>query len=428
MSKPSRRSAAPWCVLVIAFLGIAIPCIFSSRIATPEVVDERVFHYPTVLGFVQAFPTLDLGTYKSATTPLYHLLLMLAAFLVGDGLIQLRFVTALISLTGLLIAFGLLRRKCAAAGVNGTGTSLYFSLLILASAYFIGSAVRLSTDNAAFTCLLLSLFFLLPRPLTMGNRWLAALFAAAAALTRQTHAWLIGAYLMAAVFTLRSHRAERSAAGIAGLLLPALVPLVSLGALFLVWRGFVPPAFAYHLDKTMNWEVPVYVASLFGVYGVFFWGSAGSLLADRRRLWWVLAGVLGLCAVYLLLFPVSNAYYGTDLKWQRGGVLWRVAAALPNVGGTALVYWLWFPLGVFSLCIACRHLVRNGEALLVVCFLFWIVANMANFRTYQKYYEPFVLFFLGYLLCTLPFDRWYRRLGPGALVVLLLAVSVLRTF
>ncbi len=419
---PRKSRVAPFLVLALVFIGLAVPLVLGPDRGVFDARDERLFHYPTIQAFAQQWPRLDLSHYPAATTPFYHICMMLAGFVVGAEATHLRLASLVLSLACLLVAYaGILRR-------GGIAWALLISGLLAASPYFLGSAVRLSTDNAALLFAFTALLLLAPGIRTPRRALVTSLAVLLAILTRQIYAWLLGAYVLAALEALPGP-ARAALRTLAGRLWPGLLPLAGLAGFLLLWRGLTPPAFAVHVAQGLNPEVLVYVVSLVGLYGSFFGGWFWQMVRERPIRPWVGAIILALAALILLALPVSNEYPLADKTLaDRGGALWLVAVRLPMLGPSALVFWVLLPLGLFYLFILARDLAARGELLWGFCFLLWLLANLTGTRVYQKYYEPFLIFWLGYALAVVPARRRWFWLGPVALLAGQAAVTLVRFF
>ena len=185
-SNLANRQNRPWVAgLCTAFMAFTGPLLLRDVVVFDD-VDERLFHLPVIQQFSGQFPLPDLSDYPSATTPLYHLAMSLVAVVFGDGLDGLRFANLLISLGALVVAWRVL------AHWGSSGFATLFAGALAASPYFIGPSIRLSTDNAALLAVFAAIALMAPdraRPKPAG--WATA----AAVLTRQLHAWLIGVML-----------------------------------------------------------------------------------------------------------------------------------------------------------------------------------------------------------------------------------------
>jgi len=143
-----------------------------------------------------------------------------------------------------------------------------------------------------------------------------------------------------------------------------------------------------------------------------------------------LALLMGFAIGYLLLHPVYNLYLVIDESFgDRGGALWLIVSRLPNFLDSSIVFWVLFPIGLACLYIMALHLASRHEYLMIICFSLWLVANMANVRTYQKYYDPFILFSMGYVMVTLKTEgEKYYWVGPVLLLVGFIGTTIVRFF
>jgi hypothetical protein len=413
---PSLARVLPYILLLVVFLVVTIPLILKPGLDVFDSDDETNWHYPTILRFTDQIPHVDLADYPSATTPLYHLVMASVSLVCGSNVVGLRLVSSLISLACLLLVYGHFSRRGPIPG------ALYFALLFFLSPYFIGPAVRLSTDNMALGLAILSILAMDIGQPDLRRSLLTNVLVLLTVLTRQLYAWLIGAYVFT-VFLGRRYR--RSIADWATSLLPVLIPMAG-GAFFVIlWKGLAPPEFSVqHTALALNWDAPVYAVSLLGLYGSFFasWyfvlykGGTGKVFA-------IVVPVV-VAIVYLALHPVSGVYD----KTTRGGALWLVASALPELFSSSIVYWVLFPIGLFCTILMIRYLALRRDYVMSVCFVLWMMANMVNNQTIQKYYEPLILFFLGHAMVSLRSGKWYSWIGPCVLLAVLAAVDLVRFF
>ena len=408
-SPPFNRHSVPWAYIFLTFvlLAFAVPFIMHPDLHTSDARDERSFHYPTVLFFLERFPQLDLVHYRSATTPLYHILLALSSFIVSDDIIPLRFVNLLFSLAVILLVYLYFTNRGA-----GIRLALYFTSLLMLSTYFIGPATRLLTDNLALFFALLAIY-LLDTPHGIRKPWLICFVILCAIWTRQNYAWLIGSYLIICalrtwpVFGLHNELLQngslrmRSRRFLAASL-PASVPTLGLGLFLVLWGGLTPPRVGVHAAigenaEGLNVDAPVFIMALVGFYGLFFSAWLFRIYQSQHRNLLPVLVVIALSAGVLLLHPVSNEYPIVDKSLgDRGGVLWALAARTPQIFSTAALFWFLLPLGLLSFYTLGRYLLARRDYVVPVNFALWSLAMMISSRTYQKYYEPFILFIFGY--------------------------------
>ena len=180
---------------MLVFLLLTMPLVADRRLDVYDDRDERYFHYPTTLAFVEQFPQLNLADYRSASTPLYYVLLAPLTFVVGSGVVPLRAANAAMGLACLLAVYAILARR------GGALRALLFSAIFMMSPYFLGPAIRLSTDNLSLLFALLALAMTGRQrredKATGCTRGLSAnVLILLSILTRQIYAWLVGVYAL----------------------------------------------------------------------------------------------------------------------------------------------------------------------------------------------------------------------------------------
>jgi len=405
----------PYICLSAVFFALVIPLILKPEIDIYDARDETSFHYKTVKGFIDQFPHLDLVNYRSATTPLYHFVMTLSSFVVGPELIRLRVVNAFLSLACLLTIFMYLFRRGRILKAS------YFTVLFLSSPYFIGPAIRLSTDNPALLLAVLSLFVLDRVEVSRRNSLAAAILVLLTILTRQVYAWLIGAYFFVC---LRDYQGNRFVWASFVKALFACIPVLGFLPFLLLWNGLTPPEFAKHTAVHLNWDAPVYIVALLGFFGSFFLFWFLKLFREMPRKALVVMSLLLVAAACLMVHPVSNIYD----RSMRGGPLWLLASHLPTVFSCSIVFWGLFPLGLAFLYLMTRYLWARGDRVVVVGYFLWLLFSLINIRTYQKYYEPFTIFYMGYALMPIKVEKSYHWILPSVLLLGLMGIGFQRFF
>ncbi len=393
MAELDANRWGPVAVMVV-FAGVCAPLLGRDQIVFDD-LDERLFHLPTIQQFMVQFPQPDLVDYPSATTPLYHLLMAGVGLVLGDGIGGLRGANLVLSLLALWSAIW--------AMGHGTRAALMAVPLAL-SPYFVGPAIRLSTDNAALLGVFLTLGLLVrdpERPLGTG------IAAAATVMTRQIHAWVLGLLLLRAI----QGRTRRHWVGLA---LPGLM----LAGAITTWGALTPPAFARGHSSGLNSHTLVFAVSMFGLYGPFLVGWLGPAAWSHR------GRVAGAAAAAVLgLGFLTMPYVEDPNRW--GGAVWQLAARSPELLDVPLSFWVLVPIGAGVLA-AIGSSSRQG-AFLVLAVGLWLVVNLASARAYQKYYDPMTLFVLG--MAIQPLRGWRLAwVGPGLLSVGLGVVSLIRFY
>ncbi len=405
--------------MLAVVLPVALRGLLRGDLDIYDTRDEQLFHHPTVQAFAQALPTPDLSDYPSATAPLYHLLLAPLAALSGDSLLLLRLATLALSCLALVGGAALLARQAPAEDAPTPTWGLALLLLPVGlSPYFLGPAVRLSTDGAALSFVVLALLALdraRDRDLAIGPLLLAVAAATAAVLTRQVHGWLVGLLLLAVAAQPGLPPARRAVGATL-----ALVPALALLPLALLWGGLTPPSFDEH-QAGLNPAVLQTELALLGALALPLAPWLLRILGARAAL---VAGGVGLATAALLfgLFPLP--WVEDPLRY--GGSLWRISQRFPDLLGTTAPFWLLLPLGVVALAAVLHQGWRRRDLLPGATLVLFMVANIASARAYQKYYEPLLLLVLGWVIArAAPAPRWWWT-GPALLALAWAAVATAR--
>ena len=393
-----------WC-------AVLLPAIFIGGIEIFDDLDERLFHLPTIQAFASELPWPSLSDYQSATTPLYHLVLSPVAAVSDSNISALRLVNLLISGCTLAIVGAALARW------GSDRSALLGMLLVGASPYFVGPAIRLSTDNAA----LLSVFLVLMLTHPNGSRraGLAAMFATAAVLTRQLHLWLMVPLLYAAW---SSERNLKQWIAWSALPVLALIPFV------VTWGALTPPQFADGHQRGINANALVMFLGVLGAHSVCAapW-MIRTLRSKSVRLW--VPGVVALCWAFLS----HHSMPWVDDPNRIGGALWTLSKGVPEILGVPLTFWLTVPLGALMLLALVGHPIRNHGRFIAICAIAFVIANLMSGRAYQKYYDPMSLFFAAALIQGQPeFEHtWLNRAAwalPVLWVIALAGMSTIRIY
>jgi hypothetical protein len=418
----------PYLVAIAALRGLtaALPIFHAS--------DERVYHLPLIHRFAAQLPFPDIGNYRAAQTPLFHLLLAYAGKVIGYQVWRLRLVEVVISYLAALALYLLLIRRRRLE----QRTALALSLLFALSPYVYGSSFRVLTDNLALLLVILSLERLerFRESGALGPFAVGAASAAAAVLTRQSMAFMFGVAALYALVTPRvSPRA--SPIGTAARAIPILaLAAAPVAALFAVWHGLVPPGgdpascglcpAVAGKGQTAQGHLVVQSSELalatIGLYGaVLFAPQALSALRRGRTpaltksqtIAPVAAAAAGI--LLLLLFAARPGV-------QDAGYLWRIASHLPTLDGSSLLFWALVPLGSLTVYLRLHHRPANVAALIFfACFL---SSTLVYRLALQKYVDPLAL--LGLLLTVRRADFPTRRslLGAAALALGFIAYTL----
>jgi hypothetical protein len=265
----------------------------------------------------------------------------------GDELWRLRLVQVLISYGLALAVFALLHRRLAL----GQGQSLALSLLFVLSPYVCGTSFRLMTDNLAllFSVLAIDRLERFRERHRLGQFGLACACVAAAVLTRQSTAFMLGVaglYALGARIPVPVRALAAAALGLAAI--PA-------AALFLNWHGLVPPggdpsscglcpagrAGAGATQGQLTTATLELTLATIGLYGAVLFAPLfvhGARRARRELIRRSRAPLIGAGAGALLLLVRPAAPGG-----HAAGVIWNAAQRFPAVHGSSILFWALVP-------------------------------------------------------------------------------------
>ncbi len=381
--------------LCLLFALLVWPVIAWQGGGTSEAGDQGEFHEPTVRAISSHWPSIELDQYRTATAPGYHLALATVARWLDDR-------TATLQVVGSLFGLGLLVSVFVPASrALGPGAAVALILPLVCSKFVLGSAIWMTTDNAALWFVWLALSGAVLYEATPGRvaRW--SLWATLAVLVRQIHLWVAAPVWLAAISIspaggwisrlLEDRRQPRFSWKRWLPVVPALLgPLAVLAMLVAAWGGLVPPLFQRAHVGGQNPVTLLVALSLFGAFGVFFlpaFASWRELTRPDRPMWLAILAGLG---VSLLWTSERNVAAGC---W--GGPIWRVAAVMPTIAGRSVVFVPLACLGAAVLLSAWRALRRAGRVkqggLLFLSLIGWAVTQSMNHGAWQRYCEPVVL-------------------------------------
>lgn len=392
-------------------IGGAVSCVYlllmlpvvmgDSRGATDYAHDETKYHLPTIHNIAEHWPSLDIvGDLLTATPPGYHYVLagLQRKFSVSDhGLVV---INAAVSLLVILVIYHHLTRYV------GGWKSLALISPLLFSNYFLKSSCYLGTDNAALLFVVLSLNALLRSSSSTMASLASGAWAFFATTIRQNNVWLAAPIIArAALKFLPGHKCLHTDRRMRDVViaLAAVVPMAALVAFLAIrWRGLTPPMYQGR-HTTISLMPALFALSMLGAFGVLYLP-----LLDRKFLAETLfnrrALMLAVVAAVFAVLPNSN-YDSTFEVGRRGGVLWSIAARLPEVANRSIVF---PPLAVAGamtlLCVfqLARRVNCSQEVfLLFIAGFAWAAAQCPNRIVAQRYFEPMALLFLAYLFASL---------------------------
>jgi hypothetical protein len=381
-----ERLAPP--LLAVPFLiGIAVLKGLTVEIDTFHGSDAALYQLPTIL---QLREGLDFSDYRSAQTPLFHLVMAGWGKLVGFELWKLRLLNVAISYGAALALLRLLRRTTSLGPVSAFALTLTFAL----SPYFFGASFTLLTDNLAILFALLALERVQRywRDGSLATFAIGCLWICGAVLTRQSFLWLVLVAGVVLALRERSTLARLTAGG--ALLGLALAPLA---ALAIEWNGLVPPSAdpascGLCTDRpgfgrdTLSLRTVGFTVALLGLYATILLGPRVARGAARVN--WRLAGAGAAAGVALLLISPLE-YKPIGVQPGDAGYLWQLSKHLPTVLGSSLLFWAAVPLGAAAAALLARRASWTSlGTLYLACFL---AVALPVALVYQKYFDPFAL-------------------------------------
>jgi hypothetical protein len=297
----------------------------------------------------------------------------------------------------------------------------YLILPLLFSYYFLGSAIWVSTDNAAllWVCLTLLLLILSKQPNHENFALpLSGIFAALAVAWRQTHIWLLVPLFLGVVTANRAHQRWKL------YLATLLPPLLVIGYFLTIWHGLTPPEFQDQEASTFNIRVSIYVVSLFGLLGFFYIGYLSKELQKIKKgeSFWLI--VMSLIAGLSLAIVLPTSY---DRAFGRsGGWLWEIATRyLPSIYDRSILFFILIPLGLILIGLWFKASFHDKNSTLIfVSMIAWIAAYSASNHIFQRYYEPLILITLSILASRQKDHFRLSYLGPLILAGLMGAISL----
>ena len=393
--------ALPFLAVVAALKGLTV------ELSTFHGSDARSYHLPTIMQFARELPTPDLVRYPAAQAPLFHLLFAVYGKVVGFDLWKLQALDVVISYLAVLALFHLLSARLGLQRWKAFLLALLFAL----SPYFFGASFVLLTDNLAilFALLALVLFLRAREDESMALFAVGCLCVALALLTRQAFVWLLPVGLW--------YAPRRVPA--AALLALAFAPL---GALIVAWGGLVPKgsdptscglcpgAGDNLLGRSLGFTFAVFAIYAVLVLGPSVWRQLRPLLAPAG------VAVALLVAVGLLIaFPLDFVPPGPGVPGDAG-YLWRASEELPGL------FWLLVPLGTVSAYALGR---RAGPRSLAVVFGASFLLSVLPVRlVYQKYFDPFALLAIFFMVERDDLQQRWQWLGAAALAAGFMAYAI----
>ena len=360
--------------LLLAGVAIYYLCgfLWIDPIIERQIWDERDFHLPTILQFVNLSFSEAVKDYQPATFPLYHLIY---SFLY-KYLSQEKSVLRWVNLGTIFLTTGLLYYYFSRFKKFDRNTVIVILVAFLSSPFLRATGFALVTDHLPFFFLALSLlafeYALVKNSVFLHI--LAAVFAFCTFYTRQFYFWVPFYFFFRSIVEIRSFR-EQTVYFLFNVILtvPALY-------LLYIWKGLVPP-----LAQSLHQHTSLLLTLPFGLvmfplyfYPVMLYFGARKL----PRINYPKAGFfLGGGILYMLLFTAL----GFDLHLVKGGLISKIFLLLPTPFASP-AFLLFSYLGALIVIYYCvKNFKKNYFLLLILLVL------SLSLIFFQRYADP-VLF------------------------------------
>jgi hypothetical protein len=419
----SGRLRAAW--LVTAYALLVVPAILAGGTGGSQAADFREYHWLEIQRLAEGWPAPGLRDSLTSTTPGFHLLLSIAAR-AGAGETAIRLLGALAGLAAWLVTW-----RVACRWVPGRTASLVTAPLAL-SPYLLGSAIWCTTEAAAVAMAAAVMGVSLVCRVSAASVVVLGVLGAGTVLVRHILVWACIPSVMGMLFADRG-RDRRPLRRVTRALIVLLPAVLTIAAFMTIWGGAVPPRFQAFHQSMGNPAAPVVAVAVFGVWGLpllpGLWRGADGGQRSLAVFAALLALVLSLTVEsgYRKVLPPAAQQAGTAFQktgdekpidavvgahqvGRWGGPLWDAARGLPVVGGRSLAVVGMAAVGgaVLALLWSAAQLRGRGlqAAWLLAAMAGMALSQAANAQTFQRYFDPWVLLAIGWLVA--------MGLRPGA--------------
>lgn len=331
--------------------------------------DERDFHLPTILHFINLPFSEAIKDYGPATFPLYHIIYGVFYQYLSQDIQVLRLINLLtIFLTAGLLAWYFLRFK-----EFDRNTVIVILAAFLSSPFLRATGFALVTDHLPFFFIALAMlafeYALLKK--TLFGHILAAAFAFCAFYTRQFYFWI------PFYFFFRSNAHIRGLQRQAALVLLNVMLLVPALYMLHIWKGLVPPH-----AQTLHQHSNILLSLPFGLVMFPLYCYPVMLYLGKRelpRINYRQAGVLvGIGILYVIFYTIM----GFDLHMVQGGLLSKIFLRLPpEAAAPAFLFFSY--LGALIVAYYCTKNFRKNYFLLLI-----LLVLSLSLIFFQRYADP----------------------------------------
>lgn len=388
--KTFSRNWQQYLLLVAILFTYEALCYYFIALKSPLHGDEHHF-YRTSVSFSENLSFQRVKSYNELITPLTFLLYGLWGKLIGNGLLDMRFLSIIIGFFTHFLMFFLLKMFFSRQII--LLWALFF--LWIFNPYVIGFNAYIYTDG--LSNLLIILFLLAFFKKQYG---LIILSSALLIYTRQYNLiLLIAAGITVLIHGLKTKIDYR-------MLLALTLGVISIAPLFIYWNGASPPGAM--TNKLANVPHVIYFKALpVYVYCISVFTMPLSLLVLMKRkleIKWVIFTFF-LSGIYYLLFPVSASFISVkDGFFTVGLVDKALSAVFPSIFKHIILF-LFFVLGNYVLLFFARHFIfvkkrlpNRSNWLVFIYIAIFLMSMVVNFQIWEKYFIqifPVVLIMVG---------------------------------
>lgn len=406
--------------IAVLFLAATLPVASFFR-GGERNFDERRCYFPNVETMAAKFPSVDLlADSMTSSPPGYFHLLGGMTRVTGASTALIRLNHVLLSLAGVLLCFVLLQRL---AG-RGAWSFLPFLPLFL-GAYYLKQSCLISTDNVGLSLAVAVLTLLFFAPKTMAYSCVAGALALLAVYCRQTSIWLVaplGAPFLLRILQVGKHNGRWSyelTAAVGGFLCLCLLAIF-----YVTWEGLLPEKWR---EAHYGWSLtaPLYAVCLIGLLAPFFLPLRDCWRQQSLRLALIMAILLG----FSLFLLAPSSFDSERGRW--GGFLWTVARLTPEIADRALVFVPLAVLGFFAIIVTTQRLWQanpTSAALWLLALVAWLSSTIPNSHIFHRYFEGYVLLFLGFAAVMATPDTRLARAKIYALTAVLFLLGVVSLY
>lgn len=350
--------------------------------------DERDFHLPTILHFIDLPFSEAIKDYGPATFPLYHILYGVFYQYLSKDIQVLRLINLVtIFLTAGLLAYYFLRFK-----KFDRNTVIVILAAFLSSPFLRATGFALVTDQLPFFFIALAMLAFEYALVKNALIWhiQAAAFAFCAFYTRQFYFWIPFYFFFRSIAHIRGLQRQ------AVFVLSNVILMVPAIYMLHIWKGLVPPhAQALHQHSNILLSLP------FGLVMFPLYCYPVMLYLGKRELSRINYRQVGVFVGIGILYVIFYTIMGFDLHMVQGGLLSKIFLRLPQ--GVAAPAFLFFSyIGALIVAYYCAKNFRKNYFLLLI-----LLVLALSLIFFQRYADP--ILFMSILI-------FYDNRANGAFV------------